>query len=140
MAQPSSKIAHVSLNGNENLFKWGLHQNGASNVRLTYNAMIRENLWENMLLWKIKLPLKIKQRGNPNERQLCKSSPTMGGDLEIGLNNELLQAGVFFVVESSSTVETLFLIVKAVDWTVMWCNRLAIPSIEGKARRFYPII
>jgi hypothetical protein len=41
------------------------------------------------------------------------------GGLEIVLNNELLQVGVFFVVESFSSTKTLFLIMKAVDWTVM---------------------
>jgi hypothetical protein len=60
----------------------------------------------------------------------------MVGYLEIGLNNELLQVGFFFVVESSSRAETLFLIVKAVDWTIMWCNMLTIPSTEGKAGTF----
>jgi hypothetical protein len=39
----------------------------------------------------------------------------MMGDLEIGLNKELLQAGVFLVVNYFSSAETLFLIVKAVD-------------------------
>jgi hypothetical protein len=47
-------IPHVTLNENEDLFKWGLNHNESFNVR-----SIRGNLWENKLLWKIKLPLKI---------------------------------------------------------------------------------
>jgi hypothetical protein len=43
----------------------------------------------------------------------------MVGGLEIALNKEFLQADVFFAVKSFSSAETLFLIVKAVDWTVM---------------------
>jgi hypothetical protein len=49
-----AKIPHVTLNENEDLFKWGLNHNESFNVR-----SITGNLWENKLLWKIKLPLKI---------------------------------------------------------------------------------
>jgi hypothetical protein len=54
-----SKIAHVRLNEREVVFRWGLHQNGIFKVRTMYDAM---TIWHNKLLWKLKLPLKIKKK------------------------------------------------------------------------------
>jgi hypothetical protein len=45
-----AEIASVTLNDSEGIFKWGLNQNGAFNVRSMYNAMITGNIWENMFL------------------------------------------------------------------------------------------
>ena len=42
------------------MFRWGLNQNGIFKVRTMYNAMTTGSIWSNRLLWKLKLPLKIK--------------------------------------------------------------------------------
>jgi hypothetical protein len=55
-----AKIAYVRLNDEEDKFQWGLSQNGIFRVRSMYNAMIIGNIWDNTILWKLKLPLKIK--------------------------------------------------------------------------------
>ncbi|MFB5604543.1 MAG: hypothetical protein ACE5RK_09090, partial [Candidatus Nitrosomaritimum aestuariumsis] len=55
-----SKIAHERLNEREDVFRWGLNQNGIFKVRTMYNAMTTGSIWSNRLLWKLKLPLKIK--------------------------------------------------------------------------------
>jgi hypothetical protein len=56
-----AKIAYVQLNdGAKDKFRWGLNQNGIFKVRSMYHAMIIGNIWDNRLLWKLKLPLKIK--------------------------------------------------------------------------------
>jgi hypothetical protein len=55
-----SKIAHVRLNEREDVFRWGLHQNGIFNVHIMYNGMTTSSIWHNRLLWKLKLPPKIK--------------------------------------------------------------------------------
>jgi hypothetical protein len=54
------KTAYVRLSDGEDKFRRGLNQNGFFNVRSMYNAMIVENIWGNRLIWKLKLPLKIK--------------------------------------------------------------------------------
>jgi hypothetical protein len=55
-----SKNCYARLNGEEDKFRWGLSQNGVFRVRSMYKAMILKNIWDNMILWKLKLPLKIK--------------------------------------------------------------------------------
>jgi hypothetical protein len=48
-----SNIAYVSLNDEEDKFRWGLNQNGIFTVRSMYNAMTVRNIWDNMILWKL---------------------------------------------------------------------------------------
>jgi hypothetical protein len=55
-----ARIGHVTLNDRSDVFRWGLNQNGTFSVRTMYNAMITGNIWDNRILWKLKLPLKIK--------------------------------------------------------------------------------
>jgi hypothetical protein len=55
-----AKIAYVQLNDGEDKFEWGLNQNGIFKVRSMYHGMFIGNIWDNRLLWKLKLPLKIK--------------------------------------------------------------------------------
>jgi hypothetical protein len=55
-----ARISHDTLNTRSNVFRWGLNQNGIFTVRTMYNALITGNVWENRILWKLKLPLKIK--------------------------------------------------------------------------------
>jgi hypothetical protein len=55
-----AKVVDVRLNDNEDEFRWGLSPNGIFQVRSMYNTMIVDNIWNNRLLWKLKLPLKIK--------------------------------------------------------------------------------
>jgi hypothetical protein len=56
-----AKIVDVQLNEEEDNFRWSLNQNGMFKVNSMYKAMIVRNVWENSLLWKLKLPLKIKK-------------------------------------------------------------------------------
>jgi hypothetical protein len=56
-----AKIVDVQLNEEEDSFRWSLNQNGMFKVNSMYKAMIVRNVWENNLLWKLKLPLKIKK-------------------------------------------------------------------------------
>jgi hypothetical protein len=49
-----------SRQGTEDVFGWGLNQNEIFKVRIIYNAMTTGSIWSNRLLWKLKLPLKIK--------------------------------------------------------------------------------
>jgi hypothetical protein len=49
-----------NLNDGEDKFEWGLNQNGIFKVRSMYHGMFIGNIWDNRLLWKLKLPLKIK--------------------------------------------------------------------------------
>jgi hypothetical protein len=56
-----AKIVDVQLNEEEDSFRWSLNQNGMFKVNSMYKAMIVRNVWENSLLWKLKLPLKIKK-------------------------------------------------------------------------------
>jgi hypothetical protein len=53
-------IANVRLNDRDDIFRWGLNQNGLFTVRTMYNALMTGNVWENRLIWMFKLPLKIK--------------------------------------------------------------------------------
>jgi hypothetical protein len=55
-----AKVADVRLNDREDKFRWGHTENGIFTVRSMYNTIIVQNIWENRLLWKLKLPLKIK--------------------------------------------------------------------------------
>jgi hypothetical protein len=36
-------------------FRWGRSQNGIFKANSMYNAMITENIWDNRILWKLKL-------------------------------------------------------------------------------------
>jgi hypothetical protein len=56
-----SKIAHVRLNEREDVFRWRLNQNGIFKVRTMCDAMTTGSIWRNRLIWKLKLPLKIKK-------------------------------------------------------------------------------
>jgi hypothetical protein len=58
--EPVATIANVRLNDRDDVFRWGLNQNGLFTVRSMYNALTTGNVWENRLIWKLKLPLKIK--------------------------------------------------------------------------------
>jgi hypothetical protein len=51
-------IGNVRLNDRYDIFRWRLNQNGLFTVRTMYNALT--NVWENRLIWKLKLQLKIK--------------------------------------------------------------------------------
>jgi hypothetical protein len=70
-----AKVADVRLNNREDKFHWGHTKNEIFTVRSMYNAIIVQNIWENRLLWKLKLQLKIKifmvfkQRGDPYKGQ-----------------------------------------------------------------------
>jgi hypothetical protein len=55
-----AKVANVRLNDREDKFRWGHTENGIFKVRSMYYTIIVRNIWENRLLWKLKLPLKIK--------------------------------------------------------------------------------
>jgi hypothetical protein len=52
-----AKIVDVQLNEEEDNFRWSLNQNRMFKVNSMYKAMIVRNVWENSLLWKLKLPL-----------------------------------------------------------------------------------
>jgi hypothetical protein len=54
-----AKVADIKLNDREDRFHWGHTKNGIFTVRSMYNVIIVQNIWENRLLWKLKLPLKI---------------------------------------------------------------------------------
>jgi hypothetical protein len=54
-----AKVADIKLNDREDKFHWGHTENGIFTVRSMYNVIIVQNIWENRLLWKLKLPLKI---------------------------------------------------------------------------------
>jgi hypothetical protein len=55
-----AKVADVRLNDREDKFHWGHTENGIVTVRSMYNTIIVQNIWENRLLWRLKLPLNIK--------------------------------------------------------------------------------
>jgi hypothetical protein len=50
----------MRLNDREDIFRWGLNQNVLFTVRTMYNALTTGNIWENRLIWMLKLSLKIK--------------------------------------------------------------------------------
>jgi hypothetical protein len=55
-----SRVAHIRINDKEDMFRWGLHQNGTFSNSM-YGALIcDERVRCNMTLWKLQLPLKIK--------------------------------------------------------------------------------
>jgi hypothetical protein len=56
-----AKIVDIQLNEEEDNFRWSLNQNRMFKVNSMYKAMIVRNVWENSLLWKLKLLLKIKK-------------------------------------------------------------------------------
>jgi hypothetical protein len=55
-----ARISHVTHNTRSDVFRWGLNQNGIFTVRTMCNAMITGNVQGNQILWKLKVPLKIK--------------------------------------------------------------------------------
>jgi hypothetical protein len=54
-----AKVADVRLNDREDKFRWGHTKNWIFTVRSMYSTIIVQNIWENRLLWKLKLRLKI---------------------------------------------------------------------------------
>jgi hypothetical protein len=54
-----AKVADVRLNDREDKFRWGHTKNWIFTVRSMHSAIIVQNIWENGLLWKLKLMLKI---------------------------------------------------------------------------------
>jgi hypothetical protein len=52
-------VAHVRLSDASNRFVWGLLQNGVFTVNSMYNALIMDTPVA-LLLWKLKIPLRIK--------------------------------------------------------------------------------
>jgi hypothetical protein len=51
----------VRLNNREDRLRWGPHQNETFSVKSMYKALICDNrVWYNMILWKLKMALKIK--------------------------------------------------------------------------------
>jgi hypothetical protein len=56
-----AKVAPIRLNGVRDKFMWGLLQSGVFSVKSMYNALILDTqVRDNMVLWKIKVPLRIK--------------------------------------------------------------------------------
>jgi len=54
-------VADVHLRNQRDRFVWGLHQNGLFSVNSMYRALLGvQALPYNTLIWKLKLPLKIK--------------------------------------------------------------------------------
>jgi len=54
-------VADVHLRNQRDRFVWGLHQNGLFLVNSMYRALLgAQALPFNTLIWKLKLPLKIK--------------------------------------------------------------------------------
>jgi hypothetical protein len=54
-------VADVYLTNQRDRFAWGLHQNGLFLVNSMYSALLgAEAILYNTLIWKLKLPLKIK--------------------------------------------------------------------------------
>jgi hypothetical protein len=56
-----ARVAHIRLTGGNDMFIWGLLQNGMFIVKSMYNAMIIDaRLRYNMVLWKMKVRICIK--------------------------------------------------------------------------------
>jgi hypothetical protein len=56
-----ARVAHIRLNDEHDKFNWGLHQNGIFSVNSMYKALIIDTrVRYNMVLWKMKVPLRIK--------------------------------------------------------------------------------
>jgi hypothetical protein len=54
-------VAHTRLNGVEDLFVWGLHQNGQFSIKSMYNDLIVDtHMVFSRTLWSLKIPLRIK--------------------------------------------------------------------------------
>ena len=54
-------VANVQLINQRDRFVWGLHQNGLFSVKSMYTTLLAvEAIPYNTLIWKLKLPLKIK--------------------------------------------------------------------------------
>jgi hypothetical protein len=54
-------IIGVCLNNQNDVFQWDLHQNGKFSIHSMYPALISNNaIIRNTLIWKLKIPLKIK--------------------------------------------------------------------------------
>jgi hypothetical protein len=54
-------VANVQLTNQRDRFVWGLYQNGAFSVKSMYRALLGvQAIPYNTLIWKLKLPLKIK--------------------------------------------------------------------------------
>ena len=54
-------VTDVQLTNYKDRFVWGLHQNGLFSVKSIYKALLgAEAIPYNTLIWKLKLPLKIK--------------------------------------------------------------------------------
>jgi len=61
MAQCSGLVADAHLRNQRDRFVWGLHQKGLFSVNSMYRALLGvQALPYNILVWKLKLPLKIK--------------------------------------------------------------------------------
>lgn len=57
----STLLASIPLGHSKDKFLWGLHRNGVFSVQSMYHLLMNTpSLTHNMLLWKLKLPLKIK--------------------------------------------------------------------------------
>jgi hypothetical protein len=57
----STLLASIPLGHSKDKFLWGLHRNGVFSVQSMYRLLMNTpTLTHNMLLWKLKLPLKIK--------------------------------------------------------------------------------
>jgi hypothetical protein len=55
------RVMNIQLNDNADAFRWNLHQNGLYYVHSLYMALINNGMVEtNKIVWKIKIPLKIK--------------------------------------------------------------------------------
>jgi hypothetical protein len=56
-----ARVAHIRLTGGNDMFIWGLLQNGMFIVKSMYNAIIIDTqLRYNMVLWKMKVRICIK--------------------------------------------------------------------------------
>jgi hypothetical protein len=56
-----ASVAHVRLNDDQDKFRWGLLHNGIFSVSSMYKALIADTrVRYNMVLWKLKVPLRIK--------------------------------------------------------------------------------
>jgi hypothetical protein len=55
------KVAHIRLGNDQDIFSWGLHQSGIFSASSMYKVLITDSrVWFNTLLWKLKVPLRIK--------------------------------------------------------------------------------
>jgi hypothetical protein len=73
-------LAPVNLNSVRDTFVWGAHRDGTFSTRSMYYILINNpNYNHDCVLWKLKLPLKIKiflwylGKGDPHQRQLSQT-------------------------------------------------------------------